>query len=329
MPWFRLDDEGAFHAKVLDAGNEAYGAWVRAGQWCSQRRTDGFIPFATAHTIAPAKIWKRLEAAKGTSIVGLIEAIEPSLGGYQIHDFVVYNPTSEETDDRRKQISEKRAEAGRASAKRRAEIRAKTQQPTEQSVQQTVNKTRFVDQQNPTNSEQPGNTNPTPIPIPIPSSPQGPPTGEEQAKRDPDATYPPGLRPIARAEPILSIGAGSYEAIEIFKATLTEVRGEGYILVRPGSAASIIVDVVNVHCRGTGPTQTTKGALTEFERLVRKWHAAKREDPQYTGGWKPEAFAAWLNEGWAFAGPSPARSTAPGSAVHKPLTTFASVGGKS
>ena len=44
VTWFKVDDTLAFHAKVVAAGNEAMGLWVRAGSWSSQQLTDGFIP---------------------------------------------------------------------------------------------------------------------------------------------------------------------------------------------------------------------------------------------------------------------------------------------
>ena len=44
MTWFKVDDTLAFHAKVVAAGNEAMGLWVRAGSWSSQQLTDGFVP---------------------------------------------------------------------------------------------------------------------------------------------------------------------------------------------------------------------------------------------------------------------------------------------
>jgi hypothetical protein len=85
MAWFKLDDQGAFHPKVMKAGNEAYGAWCRAGQWCMQHLTDGRIPVETAHAIAPPRAWQRLIAA------GLVV-----LDGdeYEIHDFLKYNPSA-------------------------------------------------------------------------------------------------------------------------------------------------------------------------------------------------------------------------------------------
>jgi hypothetical protein len=84
MSWFKLDDQGAFHSKVILAGNEAYGAWVRAGQWSSAHKTDGSIPEHVAHLIAPADVWVTLRVA------GLLDPTEP--GRYLIHDFLEYNP---------------------------------------------------------------------------------------------------------------------------------------------------------------------------------------------------------------------------------------------
>jgi hypothetical protein len=77
MAWFRLEGRGAFHHKVLAAGNEAYGAWCRAGQWSSDQLTDGFVPRAVAEQIAKPKVWAKLIAAR------LVDDVD---AGYQIHD---------------------------------------------------------------------------------------------------------------------------------------------------------------------------------------------------------------------------------------------------
>ncbi len=52
MTWFRVDDDLPFHPKVIKAGNEAMGLWVRAGSWSSQHLTDGFVPDAVIRTIS-------------------------------------------------------------------------------------------------------------------------------------------------------------------------------------------------------------------------------------------------------------------------------------
>jgi hypothetical protein len=44
MTWFKVDDNLAFHRKVVAAGNAAMGLWVRAGSWSAQHLTDGFVP---------------------------------------------------------------------------------------------------------------------------------------------------------------------------------------------------------------------------------------------------------------------------------------------
>lgn len=44
MVWFKVDDSLAFHRKTVAAGNAAMGLWVRAGSWCAQQLTDGFVP---------------------------------------------------------------------------------------------------------------------------------------------------------------------------------------------------------------------------------------------------------------------------------------------
>ncbi|GHJ59160.1 hypothetical protein NOK12_16780 [Nocardioides sp. OK12] len=44
IPWFKVDDNLAFHHKSVAAGNSAMGLWVRAGSWCAQNLLDGFVP---------------------------------------------------------------------------------------------------------------------------------------------------------------------------------------------------------------------------------------------------------------------------------------------
>jgi hypothetical protein len=114
MAWFRLEGRGAFHHKVLAAGNEAYGAWCRAGQWSSDQLTDGFVPRAVAEQIAKPKVWAKLIAAR------LVDDVD---AGYQIHDYLDFNPSSEQERAKREEMREKRRESGRAGGKRSGEVR--------------------------------------------------------------------------------------------------------------------------------------------------------------------------------------------------------------
>lgn len=150
MTWFKLDDKGYFHRKVVAAGNEAYGAWCRAGQWSSDHREDGFISTDVAHIMARPIVWERLIR------VGLLE---PSpRGGYVIHDFLEYNPSATEVKDRRLSLREQRSLAGKASAAKRARQRAVEPPLNGPSTSPSESRSTSFEQK----------VNPVPIPIPIP-----------------------------------------------------------------------------------------------------------------------------------------------------------------
>lgn len=106
MPWFRVDDNLAFHPKALDAGNAAMGLWVRAGAWSQQMLTGGFIPDtaigqlgtkAQAEKLVAARLWDRL----------------PS--GYAFHEWEQRQPDAEKV----KQTRAAESEAGSLGAHRR------------------------------------------------------------------------------------------------------------------------------------------------------------------------------------------------------------------
>jgi hypothetical protein len=63
MVWFKVDDNLAFHQKSLRAGNAAMGLWVRAGSWCAQHLTDGYVPADIAGTLGTKAEANRLVAA--------------------------------------------------------------------------------------------------------------------------------------------------------------------------------------------------------------------------------------------------------------------------
>lgn len=111
MTWFKVDDRAAFNAKVLRAGNEAFGAWTRAGSWTSAEGKDGFIPDETAELIAKKRVWERAVSA------GLMSRVD---GGWQIQNYLEYNPSAEQVASKR----EARAQAGSKGGKRSVEAKA-------------------------------------------------------------------------------------------------------------------------------------------------------------------------------------------------------------
>jgi hypothetical protein len=60
MPWFKVDDTLAFHAKIVAAGNAAVGLWTRAGAWSMQQLTDGYVPLHIARSLGTNAEAKRL-----------------------------------------------------------------------------------------------------------------------------------------------------------------------------------------------------------------------------------------------------------------------------
>lgn len=104
MPWFRVDDALAFHAKTVAVGNAAMGMWVRAGSWSLQQLTDGFIPTHIVLTIGTRGGATALVAS------GMWEEAD---GGYLFHDWDEYQPTADEIRAGRAATHEVKVKAGR------------------------------------------------------------------------------------------------------------------------------------------------------------------------------------------------------------------------
>lgn len=92
--WFKVDDTLAFHHKTIKAGNAAMGLWLRAGSWCSQQLTDGFVPTDMAEMMGSQAQIRRLVSAV------LWAEVE---GGFQFHEWGVEGrqPTRVEVKNRR------------------------------------------------------------------------------------------------------------------------------------------------------------------------------------------------------------------------------------
>lgn len=105
MTWVRIEDGMVEHPKIAGLSDPAFRAFVYGLCYCNRYLSDGFIPERIAHTsVAPG--------AKGKRIAGeLVDADlwHPTKGGYDVHDFHVYQPTKAEVVA----LREKRAEAGR------------------------------------------------------------------------------------------------------------------------------------------------------------------------------------------------------------------------
>lgn len=84
MPWFKVDDTLAFHAKTVAAGNAAMGLWVRAGAWSMQTLSDGFVPTQIVRQIGTRSEAKRLVDA---------DLWTEKDDGYMFHEWTQRQPT--------------------------------------------------------------------------------------------------------------------------------------------------------------------------------------------------------------------------------------------
>ena len=113
MSWGRVCDTLYSHPKVLDADLEAMGLWVLALSYAGAQLTDGHIKRSAAVRLAgDAKRSDRL-AARLVS-VGLWEP-HPSGDGWQMHDYLAFNPSREQVLRER----DSKSAAGKATAAKR------------------------------------------------------------------------------------------------------------------------------------------------------------------------------------------------------------------
>jgi hypothetical protein len=110
LPWFRLDDSFHSHPKVIAAGNEAIGLYVRCGTHAAEHLTDGAVSQsvalsygsrALADTLVRCGLWHRAR------------------GGWLIHDYLDYNPSREAVEKERKASAERQRRRREAMASRR------------------------------------------------------------------------------------------------------------------------------------------------------------------------------------------------------------------
>jgi len=92
--WVKLDDHFAEHPKVVAAGPVAGFLYVAALCYANRHLTNGFIPAAQVTALLPrdgvnfAQISKRLCAAGLWS-----ETTQKETPGYQIHDYLKFQPS--------------------------------------------------------------------------------------------------------------------------------------------------------------------------------------------------------------------------------------------
>lgn len=131
MPWVRIEDDFYDHPKFDKAGPLGMALWVAGLAWANRNLSDGFIPRSRAHTLLDytglAFVWSGELVGGGNDVephmivdalvdAGLWELAE---GGYQVHDYLRYQPSAATVRKDRKKVSTARKEAGRRGAANR------------------------------------------------------------------------------------------------------------------------------------------------------------------------------------------------------------------
>lgn len=137
MTWFKVDDGLAMHRKVLSIPRggrrlAAIGAWTIGGAWSSGNLTEGRLPKTVLDDLGvPAKVAADLCGA----------GLWIDLGQhYQMHDFLMYNPSADKVGEVRAAATERQRRARERAQKERTEAKrhAVTHMPVTCEVTSTV-----------------------------------------------------------------------------------------------------------------------------------------------------------------------------------------------
>ena len=109
MSWVKLDDGFPDHPKVIGLSVPARWGFVAGLCYCASYLTDGLIPERKARELAGRGV-KELVAC------GLWEQVDK---GYEVHDYLDYNPSRNEVTEHRQTVSEARSKAGIKGAAKR------------------------------------------------------------------------------------------------------------------------------------------------------------------------------------------------------------------
>lgn len=107
MPWLKVDDSFWANPKVVAAGNEVSGAYIRMLSYSAQQLTDGLIPEEQGRFIARAAITKKLVSH------GFCER---SSDGLVVPDYLDFNPSREKVLATRRARAEAGKRGGEASS---------------------------------------------------------------------------------------------------------------------------------------------------------------------------------------------------------------------
>lgn len=111
MAWFNADDRLHSHPKARKAGLEAMGLWVVSGTYCSNYKTDGFVPDYYVNS------WPKGARLAARLVDSMLWEMAPD--GYRFLSWPEYQRTKEQIEAAKAE----HAEASRTGGKRSAHTR--------------------------------------------------------------------------------------------------------------------------------------------------------------------------------------------------------------
>jgi hypothetical protein len=111
VAWFRGDDKSHSNPKLLAVELVGTGLYWRAVSWCADHETDGRLPASVVPSLSPelsAAVRKRLAKAMcsplapGRDPLWEVETDDDTAAlAYWIHDYLVFNPSHEQLENKR------------------------------------------------------------------------------------------------------------------------------------------------------------------------------------------------------------------------------------
>lgn len=111
MTWVKIDDAMPTHPKISGLTDRAFRVHIGGLCYCGRYLTDGFVPSSALRSIGgTAKKAQELVDARLWAVVA---------GGYEINDYLVYNPSRVQVEAGRESRRSRAAAGGRAKAAKR------------------------------------------------------------------------------------------------------------------------------------------------------------------------------------------------------------------
>ena len=108
MPWVKLDEHIDDHPKFAEVGTQGLALFMILLCYCNRQHNDGFVP----QSVLTMTLRKWAISADVVDAMLAVRLLEPADRGVRMHDYLEYQPSRNEVEEKRTAISEARSQAG-------------------------------------------------------------------------------------------------------------------------------------------------------------------------------------------------------------------------